>query len=317
MKDGALLVTERDYLSVLTGLLEHAKTSIDILAYSFAMASAGGRIDFKGAPFEIVQKIKEIKKKRGRKLKIRLYIEGERDTVDRNRITAEHLEKAGVKVMFGATHAKGFCVDNKYLLIGSTNLTNQSIRKNNETNVLLEDPKVCAEFEKYFEHLWKGGRHGGIKLKKPMLADGDFKKDLIAMINSAEKTLEFSIYFFDQRDIEKAFIRAHERGVKIKGFISNHRAFAMSYVRRTRRTIERLRDAGLDDLHFDQGYVFTHSKYIIKDRKEIALGTGNWLNEDVLVHPQLYVHLDNPKLAKQLARHLAKQIATQSSDIWN
>jgi phosphatidylserine/phosphatidylglycerophosphate/cardiolipin synthase-like enzyme len=313
MKHPPLLVTENDYLDVLMGLLDHARESVDILAFSFAMASAGGRIDFKGAPFQVAQKIKEIKKKRGRKLKIRLYIEGVRETSLRNRVTAAHLAKAGVKVVYGSTHAKGFCVDGRYLLIGSTNLTNQSIRKNNETNVLVDDRAAAAEFLKYFGHLWEGGGHGGIELQPPMVADGAFKDELIAMIDSAKKRLEFSIYFFDQRDIEKAFVRAHERGVKITGFINDHRAFALSYVHRTHRTVGRLREAGLDDLHFAPDNIFTHSKYLIKDRKEVAMGTGNWLNEDVKIHPQLYIHLHDAQLARRLAKHLAGQIDTQAS----
>lgn len=294
------------------GLLEHARESVDLLAFSFAVGSATGHLDFKGAPFQIMQKLKDLKKKRGSKMSIRVYLEGARDTAARNRVTAEHLAKAGIKVKLGATHAKGFCVDGRYLLIGSTNLTGQSIFKNNETNLLLDDKKTSGEFEKYFEHLWSGGGHGEIKLKKPLLADGAFKKVLLAMIDGAKKRLEFSIYFFKQKDIEAALIRAHKRGVKITGFINTHKTFGLEDVRRTQATVSRLREAGLDDLHFDRPNMFTHSKYMIKDRAELLLGSGNWLDRDVTTHPQLYVHLPDAKIARQLAKHLAGQIACLS-----
>lgn len=288
--------------------------SVDLLAFSFAVGSATGHLDFKGAPFQIMQKLKELKKKHGRKMTIRVYLEGARDTAARNRVTADHLAKAGIIVKMGATHAKGFCVDGRYLLIGSTNLTGQSIFKNNETNLLLDDKKASGEFGKYFEHLWNGGGHGGVKLRKPLLPDGTFKKTLLAMINGAKKRLEFSIYFFSQKDIEAALIRAHKRGVQVTGFINQHRTFGLDDVRQTRKTISRLREAGLDDLHFDQPNMFTHSKYMIKDRGELLLGSGNWLDRDVTVHPQLYIHLTDAALAKRLAKHLAKQIAKQAAD---
>jgi hypothetical protein len=48
---------------------------------------------------------------------------------------------------------------------------------------------------------------------------------------------------------------------------------------------------------------------LIRDRAELVLGTGNWLHEDIKVHPQLYVRLDNRALATELAEHLAAQIA--------
>lgn len=305
-KHDTLLVTNEEYLPVLMKLLDHARKSVDIVAYSFAIGSASGKISFNGAPFQIAQKLVEIKKKR--RLKIRLYIEGRRETFDRNRPTAEYLKKHGVTVKYGSTHAKGFCIDGKYLLFGSTNLTQQSILKNNETNLLLEDPAAIQGFEKYFTHLWKGGKHGGIKLPPPMIADGGFKDALIALIDSAKKTLDFSIYFFHHTEIEKALIRASERGVKVSGFIHNHFAFAMSYVRRTRGTAERLREAGIAEIHYGPVHLFTHSKFIVADRKEILLGTGNWLHEDVKIHPQLYIHLQNPRLAQELVKYLAAQI---------
>ncbi|KHD87592.1 MAG: hypothetical protein OM95_13450 [Bdellovibrio sp. ArHS] len=242
------LVTDDDYLGVLLDLLDTAKFQINILAYSFAIGSAAGKLNMSTAPYAIAEKLKDLKHQNP-SLRIRLYIEGVRDTSDRNLVTAQFLKRAGVEVMSGKTHAKGFSVDGRYVLV--------------------------------------------------------------EMIRSAKKSLEFSIYFFDHKEIRDAFIEAHRRGVKVKGFAHHHTAFALSYVRRTRRTIERLQEEGIDSLYFAPGSFFTHSKYLIKDRQEVALGTGNWLVEDVEIHPQLYIHLKNRDLAQQLAKHLAKQIAKQ------
>ncbi|KYG68104.1 hypothetical protein AZI87_02245 [Bdellovibrio bacteriovorus] len=306
----AALVTDSDYLNALLKLLDQAENEINILAYSFAIGSAAGKLNMNTAPYTVAEKIKELKRKKP-ELRIRLYIEGVRDTSDRNMVTAQFLKRAGVEVVYGKTHAKGFSIDGRYVLFGSTNLTHQSIVKNYETNLLIDNKVVAKEFNRYFEHLWQGGGHGGIELRPPMLADGDFKNVLVDMIHSAKRTLEFSIYFFDHKEIRDAFIEAHRRGVKIKGFAHHHTAFALSYVRRTRRTIERLQEEGIDSLYFAPGSFFTHSKYLIKDKEEVALGTGNWLVEDVEIHPQLYIHLKNKELAQQLSKHLAKQIAKQ------
>lgn len=298
-----LIVADRDYLKVLFKILSLAKKKIDILEYSFAIGSAAGKLNRKSAPFEIAERLIAIKKQ-NRKLKIRLYIEGYRETASRNQVTADYLEKQGIEVIYGATHAKGFCIDNKYLLFGSTNLTQQSLQKNYETNLLLTDRPSIYGFEKYFEFHWRGGKHGGIHLPPPMIADGEFKNILIDMINRARRSLNFSIYFFHITEIEKAFIEAHLRGVKITGLIHHHDAFALSYVKRTRGTTERLKAAGIQGLHYGPGSLFTHSKYLVMDNKEILLGTGNWLHEDVKVHPQLYIHLQDAGVAKKLSKHL-------------
>lgn len=303
-----LLVTNNDYFEVLMQLLDSAQNKIDIISYSFSIGSTAGKMAKQNTPYQIAEKLVEIKQERKSKLNIRLYIEGARETADRNQVTAEFLKKGGVKVRFGATHAKGFCIDDRYVLLGSTNLTHQSITKNNETNLLFEEPKVAKGFETYFEHLWQGGGHGGVDLPSPLIADGGFKESLLDIIAKAKSKLEFSIYFFHHTEIEKAIIRAHERGVKVRGFIHHHNAFALSYVRRTRGTAERLMEGGIKDITFGPGHLFTHSKYIIRDREEILLGTGNWLHEDIKVHPQLYVRFKNKTLATELGKILGKQI---------
>lgn len=308
----ALLVQDENYLPVLQKLLESAQSSIDIIAFSFAIGSAKGSLAHGTAPFHIASQLVEIKERLGSAIEIRLYIEGHRETTERNRVTGAFLKKAGVKVKYGRTHAKGFCVDGRYVLFGSTNLTHQSILKNNETNLFLDDPDVAEGFAVYFEHLWGGGKHGGVQLPPPLIADGGFKDLLLEMIATAKKRLEFSIYFFHHTELEKAFIAAHERGVKVTGFIHDHAAFALSYVRRTHGTADRLRQAGIKDLHYGPNHLFTHSKFLIRDREEIALGTGNWLHEDIKVHPQLYIRWQDAKIAKELALHLHEKIKAKT-----
>lgn len=303
------VVTGNAYLKKLLLLLEGARTSVDVMAYSFAIGSAAGKINKNSAPYEIALKLIELAK---RKVKVRLYIEGSRETADRNRITANFLKKNGVEVVYGATHAKGLCVDKRFVYFGSTNLTQQSITKNNEANLLIDDKKMAKGFLEYFNFHWEGGTHGGIKLAPPFLADGDFKDAIVAMIDGARKRIEFAIYFFNHREIEEALIRAHDRGIKVTGFIHQHYSFALSYIYKNRATVKRLREAGVEDLHFSVPSTFSHAKYIAVDRKEFALGTGNWLVEDVLIHPQLYIHLKDPKVCLNLVRYLQWLIKNQS-----
>ena len=301
---GFAVVTERDYLAVLTQLIDLAQKRIDVLAFTFAMADAGGRLDYRGAAFGVAEKLKQ-KAKAG--VRVRVYLEGQRDTARRNAITADHLRRAGCEVVEGATHAKGFSVDDRYVLFGSTNLTTQSMQRNNETNLLIDGD--AKPFARFFTHLWKGGAHGGCRLKAPWYADGAFLPVMLKLIAAAERRLDFSIYYFHHPKIEAALLAAHRRGVRVTGLLNSHRTFHLGFVKRNRATVARLRAAGLDDLHFETSRDFTHSKYIVRDDREILLGTGNWVDEDVTVHPQLYYRLAHPKLARALARHLAGQIS--------
>jgi len=305
------LVTDDEYLDALLPLLEKAKAKIDILAFSFAIGSATGKINFGTTPYTVAEKLVQLKKK-NKNLKIRIYLEGRRETSERNRVTGDYLRKNSISVKYGSTHAKGFAVDDRYVFFGSTNLTHQSILKNNETNLLIDSPDVAAEFEKYFKHLWGGGSHGEIHLNKPMLADGDFKDELIKVIDTAKRRIDFSIYFFDHAEIEKALLKAHKRGVSVTGYVHNHGAFALSYVRRSIATAKRLFAAGIKKIYFGPKHLFSHAKFLVADGKTILMGTGNWLPEDVNIHPQLYIGFENKDLAKKLLSYFKTKLDRES-----
>lgn len=304
------LVTDAHTLTAILGLVTSATQRIDMIAFSFSIPV---RLS-KGVngPLRIVEALLEAVE---RGVVVRLYIEGERETAARNTATVRLLEERGVEVVFGTCHAKGFCVDGERVLIGSTNLTNQSLTLNIETNLLFDDVEVSAGFERYFEHLWKGGRHGGVTLPEPWIADGAFAPVLIDLIDRATERLDFSIYFFDYAPVREALIRAHRGGVHVRGLVHTHKSFALPYVRRTEATVRRLVDAGITDLHTGPPQIFTHAKVIVRDQREVLVGTGNWLLEDVEEHPQLHVLLDDADLGARVAAHLDQTIEARGTPV--
>jgi phosphatidylserine/phosphatidylglycerophosphate/cardiolipin synthase-like enzyme len=303
----AELVVDNDYLSTLLNLLDGANERVDLITYSFTIPK---RIP-NSAPKEIAEKLVST---RARGVDVRVYIEMYRETAPRNRPTAQFFEDAGIEVRHGKTHAKGIRVDER-VLFGSTNMTQQSLTKNIETNLLFDDERVTHGFNQYFTHLWNGGKHGGVVLDPPMIADGGFERVLIDVIDTAQSRIDFSIYFFHHSAIQNALIRAQKRGVHVRGLIHTHEAFAMSYVRRTHGTVQRLVDGGVTDLHFGPPHLFTHSKFLVRDESDIFMSTANWLHEDVKIHPQLSICFENPTLARALTSHLEKTIEAQGEQI--
>ncbi len=307
------LIKDQEYLPTLLKELELAQSSIDVMAFSFAIDDGRGTILTTSPTYTIAQKLINLKKEKGDSLSIRLYIEGERITVGRNKITGDFLEKAGIVVKYGSTHAKGFSIDHKKILFGSTNLTTQSMIRNNETNVLSDDSAIVQGFDRFFENLYNDGKHGSLVLDKPMLADGLYKQALLNVINSANQSLEFSIYYFNDTDIENALIKAYQRGIKVRGYFNQREIPGSNLVERNRQTVERMKKTGIEELFFALDTSFTHSKYIIADKNKILLGTGNWNYTDVATHRQLYVELDDSTLALKLSEHLDEQIKLESN----
>lgn len=306
----AILVVDNWYMPSLLQLLDHANERIDFIAYSFSIGAPKNAKS--SAALVVADKLVEVQR---RGVQVRMYMEGKRETAERNAPTARMLEAAGVQVRFGSTHAKGACIDRRVVLFGSTNLTTQSLTKNIEANLVCDDIGVSGGFNRYFDHLWNGGTHGGVTLDAPMLADGAFAPALIEMIASARTRIDFSIYFFHQLAIQDALLAAHRRGVAVRGLVHNHNSFAMSYVKRTRGTVARLRAGGLTDLHYGPTTLFTHAKFLVRDREEILMGTGNWLDEDIKIHPQLAVRFTNPTFAQQLTAYFDDTIETRATPV--
>jgi phosphatidylserine/phosphatidylglycerophosphate/cardiolipin synthase-like enzyme len=79
---------------------------------------------------------------------------------------ARYLSDHGVSVRMDdptmTTHAKLVVIDERTVLIGSTNWNYYSLAKNNETDIaFIELPKVAGPYEAFFQRLWSKGHNPG------------------------------------------------------------------------------------------------------------------------------------------------------------
>ena len=74
-----------------------------------------------------------------------------------NSATAALLAKGGVRVFFDSphvtSHMKTAVIDNRYVYLGSHNLTQSALRRNNELSVLIDSPEMAAEIKAYLDRL--------------------------------------------------------------------------------------------------------------------------------------------------------------------
>lgn len=74
-----------------------------------------------------------------------------------NRRTAAFLARGGVRVFFDSpsvvTHAKAAVIDGRYVYLGSHNLTQAALRRNNELSVVIDSPELADEVTAYLERL--------------------------------------------------------------------------------------------------------------------------------------------------------------------
>ena len=92
-----------------------------------------------------------------RGVEVTVILEGGKLVEKENRTATRLLAQGGVRVVFApagvTTHAKAVGIDDRFVLIGSHNLTQAALRHNNELSVLLDSPQLAARLRNYLERL--------------------------------------------------------------------------------------------------------------------------------------------------------------------
>jgi phosphatidylserine/phosphatidylglycerophosphate/cardiolipin synthase-like enzyme len=133
--------------------IRQAKKSIVACFFLFKVGEKKG-----GEPMMLVQELLDAQK-RG----VDVTVEMERDALgkgmvyEQNRRAATLLSQGGVKVRFDTpkvtTHVKAVVIDNRYVYLGSHNLTQSALRYNNELSVMIDSPELAGEVTGYLNKL--------------------------------------------------------------------------------------------------------------------------------------------------------------------
>jgi phosphatidylserine/phosphatidylglycerophosphate/cardiolipin synthase-like enzyme len=213
------------------------------------------------------------------------------DEVESNTARVEELGAAGVAVKLdGAgrmTHTKLVVADRSRALFGSTNWSWSSMRKNNETNVLVEDQLICGYFADYADALWNAPR---TTWKQPVqvsplgraFGDASYVPEAMALINGAEERVDLLLYGMnvdpDQPDSEvykllKAMKAAQDRGVQVR-IVLDWSSYDRTMNRLNTSNAAELRKLGFN-VRFETPQTISHAKLLVSE-KEALIGSNNW-----------------------------------------
>ncbi|MRR56407.1 MAG: phospholipase [Deltaproteobacteria bacterium] len=143
------LLMNRDYaVALLTGVRE-ARTSITVSCYLFKITKFPGNM-----PRRIAE---ELIRARQRGVAVSVILEqseDERDFLNReNRATASLLTPRGIKVRFDSirktSHAKVVVIDDRWVFLGSHNLTHSALSRNNELSVRIDSAEMARQIQTY------------------------------------------------------------------------------------------------------------------------------------------------------------------------
>ncbi|HEX2768464.1 MAG TPA: phospholipase D-like domain-containing protein [Geobacteraceae bacterium] len=150
-KTTTTLLRNQEYAEALLNGIGNARESILCSFYLFKITETRNN-----QPARIAKELVTARK-RGVAVTVILENSGkERDPLNAdNHQTASYLIRGGVRVIFDSprvtTHNKVVVIDNRYLYLGSHNLTQGALRYNNELSVLIDSPEMTAEVRAYLE----------------------------------------------------------------------------------------------------------------------------------------------------------------------
>ncbi len=150
---GIYVLEDSRYLDTLLDHIRKSQSNILISMYIFKTT---------GKKTSAANKVKDAlvkAAKRGVKVKVLLEIEDGRSSTlnEENRLTADKLEKGGVKVYFDSpsrrTHVKAIVIDDRYTFIGSHNLTASALQYNKELSLMIDSVEVAKKTAGYIKDM--------------------------------------------------------------------------------------------------------------------------------------------------------------------
>jgi phosphatidylserine/phosphatidylglycerophosphate/cardiolipin synthase-like enzyme len=152
------LLLDRDYFPEVKKIINDSNRSIKMI-----MFEASYYKKFKNSPSNQLIDALIKAKKRGIDVEVILDIRQKSDrSTKRNLETGKMLTNAGVEVTFDTeqitTHSKLLIIDEKIIVIGSTNWTYNALTANHESSIVFDSRETATELIGFFEKIKKTGK---------------------------------------------------------------------------------------------------------------------------------------------------------------
>jgi len=258
------LICDRDYLPAVIELVESAEEQITIVQWEF----------FSGEATSAVLSLLGSAAERGVDVEVLLD-----DDIEENADAIQWMLARGIdaRIDFDENvrlHAKMLSADSGMLLLGSTNWSNASIRRNRECNLLAQRPQSADYLRSWFEGLLQDpADRDPPSLPQDeddafsVVVDDALLERLLEQLDGAEQRIDFTMYatYLQPSDLSSpamqvfsALTGAAERGVSVRG-IADWSDWNHSNNETNLDAVQWLRARGVD-IRWEDAEVTTHAK---------------------------------------------------------
>lgn len=151
MRANVLAADDRDFFSIVHDLMINAEKNVDVMLYQSRFY-----LNYPNSASNVL--IADLAKASERGVKVRAVLELAAWNVENsesNRDVWTLLKDSGVELYFDpidrTSHSKLLMVDDKYVVVGSSNWSYYSLDRNYEANVVISSKRVADRFKEFFE----------------------------------------------------------------------------------------------------------------------------------------------------------------------
>ncbi|WP_068468068.1 phospholipase D-like domain-containing protein [Candidatus Protochlamydia phocaeensis] len=183
----------------------------------------------------------------------------------------------------GLMHQKILIIDETQILLGSANMTTDSLRVHGNLVMGIENPALAQAMTAKAKSMDEEGHStplphietqaGPQKVELWMLPDDpQAAKRVIELLRSAKKTIRVAMFTWTRTDFTQELIDAAKRGVQVEAVIDRYSGKGASA-----KIVRMLDQAGIS-VRLSTGHGLLHHKFAYIDGNILINGSANWTN---------------------------------------
>ena len=213
-------------------------------------------------------------------------------------------------------HNKFCIIDKKIVFTGSFNPTHNGAHKNNNNMLVIHSEYLAQNYLDEFKEMQNNEfgdsnsntveypvlkldtQYGKVNIGNYFCPEDDCQKQVIDILNNANKSIYFCMFSFTSNDTKEALIDAAERGVRIYGIFDKTQGGSRYSVF---EDLKNQNNSNIDILK-DSNPAFLHHKYFVIDNYITITGSMNPTMSGYFYNDENIIVIDNQKIAELYLR---------------
>lgn len=181
----------------------------------------------------------------------------------------------------GLTHQKILVIDDTRIILGSSNLSHDSLRVYGNLVIGLENPALAQLLSDKIRSMDQDGKSIPLLHKDAIVGnqqvelwilpdDQQAAERVLSLFRAAKKSIKIAMFTWTRRDFTEELIRAAKRGVKVEAVVDRYAGKGAGA-----KTVKMLSEAGIP-IGLSTGKGLLHHKFAYIDDTILVNGSANW-----------------------------------------